>query len=173
MLVEQLKGRTDKTGQFVLTIDDARRRSPTRCSRRRRRPRRQHDAETAERLYRRVMKLDPDDAAAAVQPRQPAARGRPQASRPSRPIAPPSRPIRASRAAWYNLADLLDDQGRTEEAIDCLARALDADPAYADAMFNMALFLQRLEQHAEAAGWWRRYLALDRARRGPPAPSAP
>ena len=39
--------------------------------------------------------------------------------------------------------------------------ALGADPAYADAIFNMGLFLQRLERHDEAAEWWRRYLALD------------
>jgi tetratricopeptide (TPR) repeat protein len=55
----------------------------------------------------------------------------------------------------------LDDQRRTKEAVDCLQRALDADPKYADAMFNMALFLQRLEQHAKAAVWWRRYLEVD------------
>src|SRR5262249_46164280 len=59
------------------------------------------------------------------------------------------------------LADLLDDQDRTREAADCLKRALAADPAYADAVFNLGLFLQRLDQPAEAAGWWRRYLELD------------
>src|ERR1700732_2463031 len=64
-------------------------------------------------------------------------------------------------SAWYKLADVLDDQRRITEAIECLKRALDADPTYADAMFNMGLFLQRLERHDEAAGWWRRYLALD------------
>ncbi len=64
-------------------------------------------------------------------------------------------------AAWYNLADMLDDQRRTTEAIACLRRALDADPAYLDAMFNLGLMLQRLERHAEAAQWWRRYLAVD------------
>jgi tetratricopeptide (TPR) repeat protein len=63
--------------------------------------------------------------------------------------------------AWYNLADLLDDQRRTKEAIACLDRALEADPAYADAMFNMALLLQRVERHADAAEWWRRYLSVD------------
>jgi tetratricopeptide (TPR) repeat protein len=56
---------------------------------------------------------------------------------------------------------MLDDQRRTNEAIDCLRRALDADPTYLDAMFNMGLFLQRLERHAEAALWWRSYLAVD------------
>ena len=53
--------------------------------------------------------------------------------------------------AWYNLSDLLDDQGRSEAAIDCLRRALHAAPEYADAMFNLALLLQRNNKHAEAA----------------------
>jgi tetratricopeptide (TPR) repeat protein len=63
--------------------------------------------------------------------------------------------------AWYNLADVLDEQRRIDEAIECLKRALGADYTYADAMFNMGLLLQRLERHDEAAEWWRRYLALD------------
>jgi tetratricopeptide (TPR) repeat protein len=63
--------------------------------------------------------------------------------------------------AWYNLADLLDAQLRTKEAIACLDRALEAHPDYADAMFNMALLLQQIERHADAAGWWRRYLSID------------
>ncbi len=63
--------------------------------------------------------------------------------------------------AWYNLADLLDDQGRSDKAIDCLERALDADPDYADAIFNLGLLHQRHERHADAAIYWRRYLALD------------
>jgi len=42
--------------------------------------------------------------------------------------------------AWYNLCDLLDEQGRSEAAIDCLRRALQAAPDYADAMFNLALY---------------------------------
>jgi hypothetical protein len=34
-------------------------------------------------------------------------------------------------------------------------------PDYADAMFNLALLLQRTNQYAEAADYWRRYLASD------------
>jgi hypothetical protein len=34
-------------------------------------------------------------------------------------------------------------------------------PDYADAMFNLALVLQRNNKHAEAAEYWRRYLAND------------
>jgi len=45
--------------------------------------------------------------------------------------------------AWYNLGDLLDEQGRSETAIECLRTALRVAPDYADAMFNLALLLQR------------------------------
>src|SRR5262249_40634006 len=62
----------------------------------------------------------------------------------------------------YNFSDLLDEQGRSEAAIDCLRRALQADPDYADAMFNLALLLQRANQPKEAAEYWRQYLATPR-----------
>jgi tetratricopeptide (TPR) repeat protein len=45
--------------------------------------------------------------------------------------------------AWYNLSDLLDEQSRSEAAIDCLRSALRAAPDYADAMFNLAPFTAR------------------------------
>ena len=45
--------------------------------------------------------------------------------------------------AWYNLSDLLDKQGRSEVAIECLRTTLRVAPDYADAMFNLALLLQR------------------------------
>ena len=64
--------------------------------------------------------------------------------------------------AWYNLGDLLDEQGRSEAAIECLRTALRVAPGYADAMFNLALLLQRKNQYAEASDCWRRYLAADR-----------
>jgi tetratricopeptide (TPR) repeat protein len=51
------------------------------------------------------------------------------------------------------------NRARSEAAIDCLRRALHAAPDYGDAMFNLALLLQRLNKHAEAAEYWRRYLA--------------
>jgi tetratricopeptide (TPR) repeat protein len=65
--------------------------------------------------------------------------------------------------AWYNLADLLDDQGRSEAAIECLRKALLVAPGYTDAMFNLALLLQRKGDYAEAAEYWRNYLASDRS----------
>ena len=61
--------------------------------------------------------------------------------------------------AWYNLSDLLDEQGRSEAAIECLRTALRVEPDYADATFNLALLLQRKNEYAEAADYWRRYLA--------------
>ena len=51
--------------------------------------------------------------------------------------------------------------GRTKEAIGLLRKALDVNPAHADCLFNMAVLLQRLEDHREAADYWRRYLMVD------------
>jgi tetratricopeptide (TPR) repeat protein len=66
-----------------------------------------------------------------------------------------------SAEAWYNLSDLLDELCRSEAAIDCLRRALQVAPGHADAMFNLALRLQRASQHKEAGECWRQYLAND------------
>jgi tetratricopeptide (TPR) repeat protein len=52
-------------------------------------------------------------------------------------------------------------QSRSDAAIECLRTALRVAPDYADAMFNLALLLQRTNQYAEAAGYWRRYLGND------------
>jgi tetratricopeptide (TPR) repeat protein len=57
--------------------------------------------------------------------------------------------------------DLLDEQGRVEAAVECFRTALRVAPDYADAIFNLALLLQRINQYAEAANYWRRYLASD------------
>jgi tetratricopeptide (TPR) repeat protein len=51
--------------------------------------------------------------------------------------------------AWYNLSDLLDEQGRVDAAIACLPAALRVAPDYTDAMFNLALLLQRQSQYAQ------------------------
>jgi tetratricopeptide (TPR) repeat protein len=56
---------------------------------------------------------------------------------------------------------MLDEQGRVEAAIECLRTALRVAPDYTDAMFNLALVLQRTNQYAEATVYWRRYLASD------------
>jgi tetratricopeptide (TPR) repeat protein len=161
ILVEQMKGgaRADKTGQLVLDVDrptddadadfDAAQAAEER-----------NDAETAERLYRRVMKIDPADPAAPFNLGNVLrASGRILEAEAAYQAAVKSDPDFA--LAWYNLADLMDEQGRTREAVESLRRAVAADPAYSHAIFNMGLFLQKLERHAEAATWWRRYIELD------------
>jgi len=159
ILIEHMKGRTDKTGQFVLDVeepsDDAdavfQHAQSAEAS---------GDAATAEQLYRRAMNLDPADPAAPFNLGNVLrAMGRSLEAETAYRAAVKADPRFAQ--AWYNLADLLDFQHRAKEAIACLDRALEADPGYADAMFNMALLLQRIERHADAAEWWRRYLSVD------------
>jgi tetratricopeptide (TPR) repeat protein len=161
LLVEQMQGRTDKTGQFVLDVETAADDADAAFAQAQG-AEEQGDAETAERLYRRAMKMDPGDAAAPFNLGNVLrASGRNLEAEAAYRAAAKADPEFAP--AWYNLADALDDQGRAAEAIGCLEHALAADPAYADAMFNMGLLLQRLERHAEAAEWWRRYLKIDSA----------
>jgi tetratricopeptide (TPR) repeat protein len=158
ILVEQLKGRTDNTGQFVLDVDppaddaddifkDAQAAEE------------RGDAAAAEQLYRRAMKMDPGDAAAPFNLGNVLrSAGRSLEAETAYRAAVKANPGFAQ--AWYNLSDLLDDQGRIKEAVTCLIRALEGDPDYADAMYNMALLLQRMERYADAAAWWRRYLSV-------------
>jgi len=158
ILVGQVKGRTDKTGQFVMDVKPAD--NADAVFEEAQAAEESSDIATAERLYRRVMKMDPMDPAAPFNLGNVLrSSGRTLEAEAAYRAAVRADPNFAS--AWYNLADVLDDQRRIDEAIECLERALGADPTYADAMFNMGLFLQRLERHGEAAAWWRRYLALD------------
>jgi tetratricopeptide (TPR) repeat protein len=159
ILVEQMNGRTDRTGQFVLDVeppaDDADAIFAAAQG-----AEEAGDGENAERLYRRLVQIDPSDPTAPFNLGNVLrAGGRNLEAESAYRAAVKADPGFAS--AWYNLADVLDDQKRTEAAVDCLERAVAADPGYADAMFNMGLFLQRLERHADAAIWWRKYLALD------------
>jgi tetratricopeptide (TPR) repeat protein len=45
--------------------------------------------------------------------------------------------------------------------MECFRKSLQVAPDYVDAMFNLALLLQRRNECAEAADYWRRYLAID------------
>jgi len=160
LLVEQLRGRTDSKGQFVLDVaprdDDADAAFALAQS-----AEEAGDTAEAEAHYRRVMKLDPSDAAAGLNlGNLLRARGRNVEAEAAYRAAVKADPRFAP--AWHNLADLLDDAGRLAEAATCEQHALEADPNYADAIFNLALFLQRLDRPSEAAPLWRRYLKLDR-----------
>ncbi len=159
ILIEQLKGRTDKKGQFILPIS-AEGDNPDILFEQAQAAEEANDVVTAERLYRRLMKIDPSDPAAAYNlGNLMNAEGRAVEAEAAYRSAIAAQPSYAD--AWHNLADVLDDQGRTKEAVSCLQRALKHSAENADSMFNLALFLQKLEQHAEAAKWWRQYLKHD------------
>lgn len=156
IVVEHMKGRTDKTGQFMLPVDEARENADE-LFEQAQSAEEANDIETAQRLYRRVMRIDPSDPAAAF-----------NLGNLLRSIGQKVEAEKAYRAAtkadagfaeaWYNLADILDD----DKAAVCLERAVAADPDYADAIFNLGMLHQRNERIAEAAICWRRYLALDK-----------
>lgn len=159
ILIEQMQGRADKSGQFVLPVapsdDDADALFAAAQA-----TEEAGDTAEAERLYRRLINVDAADAAARFNLANLLnAAGRATEAELMYRDATKADPGFAP--AWYNLADALDDRGRTPEAITALEGALKADPDYTDAVFNLALMLQKLERHAEAATQWRRYLKLD------------
>jgi tetratricopeptide (TPR) repeat protein len=159
ILIEQLKGRTDKKGQFVLPMsaqDD----SPDFLFEHAQAAEEANDVATAERLYRRLMKIDPSDPAAPFNlGNLMSSEGRIVEAESAYRAAIAAQPKYAD--AWHNLADVLDEQGRTKEAVSCLERAIQNGSANPDSMFNLALLLQKLEKHSEAAKWWRQYLKHD------------
>jgi tetratricopeptide (TPR) repeat protein len=160
ILVEHMKGRTDKTGQFMLPVSEARE-NPDELFEQAQAAEQAKDIETAQRLYRKVMRIDPDDPAAAFNLgnllRSIGQKIEAEAAYRSATKADPG-----FAEAWYNLADILDDQSQSDQAVTCLKRALDADPNYADAIFNLGLLHQRNDRLTDAAICWRRYLALDK-----------
>src|SRR3984957_6095290 len=157
--VEQAGGRTNKHGQFVLSVDEARH-DPDELFDRAHSAEQAGNVAEAERLYRILMKSDPTDASAPFNLgnmlRAATRTVEAEAALRSATCANP-----AFAEAWYNLADLLDDQGRSEAAIGCLRKALLVAPGYIDAMFNLALLLQRTGEYGDAVEYWRRYLTSD------------
>jgi tetratricopeptide (TPR) repeat protein len=159
ILIEQVQGRADRNGQFVLpvTASDG---DPDTLFEQAQAAEAAGDAAAAERIYRRLIKLDGADPAAPFNlGNLLRSLGRTVEAEASYRVATMADPEYA--AAWYNLADVLDGQGRTQEAVSCLERALAAEPSHADAAFNLAMLLQRLESYPQAAAWWKRYLVLD------------
>jgi tetratricopeptide (TPR) repeat protein len=160
VLVEHMKGRTDKTGQFVMPVGEPQE-DPDALFEQAQSAEEAKDIETAQRLYRKVMRMEPGDPAAAFNLGN-LLRAVGQRIEAEAAYRAATKADAGFAEAWYNLADMLDDQGQSDKAMDCLERALDADPHYGDALFNLGLLHQRCERLAEAAGCWRRYLALDK-----------
>ena len=159
ILIEHQKGWTDKTGQFVLPVEDTQE-SADELFEQAQAAEEAKDFAKAQKLYRKVMRVDPDDPAAAFNlGNLMRALGQAPDAEAAYRAAVKADPGFAE--AWYNLADLLEDRGDCEKSVVCLKRALDADPDYADALFNLALIYQRQEILDEAAQCWRRYLELD------------
>jgi tetratricopeptide (TPR) repeat protein len=157
--VEQPGGRTDKRGQFLFAVDSSAQ-SPDDLFAKAQSAEEAGDIGEAERLYRVLMKSDPRDASAPFNlGNMLRTHGRKVEAEGAFRAATQTDPLFAE--AWYNLGDLLGDQGRSEAAIECLRKALRVAPNYADAVFNLALLLQQKSQYADAAEYWRRYLAHD------------
>jgi len=62
--------------------------------------------------------------------------------------------------AWNHLAVALEEQERTERALDAYTRAREADPAYWQAVFNQGLLLRKLGRDDQAMAAFRRVLEL-------------
>lgn len=61
----------------------------------------------------------------------------------------------------FNLANLLDDEGRSEAALVHYLAALRGDPLCADLHINLALLYEKLGRSAEGREHWRRYLQIE------------
>ena len=64
--------------------------------------------------------------------------------------------------AWFNFADLLRSNGKIGGARHHLLQALKIDPAYADAIYNLAALEYDAGELSQARHWWSRYLLIDR-----------
>lgn len=159
LLVAQLGGLATGKGQFVLDVDDTKD-DPDQLFEQAEAAEEAGDLDAAERLYRRIVKIDTSDVATGFNLADLLKRrGRLVDAEATYRACVRDDPGFAE--AWYNLADLLDDQGRLDAAIDCLVKAVAAEPDYADAIFNLARLQQRKGRLLDAAQNWRRYLALD------------
>lgn len=63
--------------------------------------------------------------------------------------------------AFFDLGNVLDELKRIPEAITAYRRAIELEPRYADAHYNLALALERNGQRRSALQHWTTYLRLD------------
>lgn len=67
----------------------------------------------------------------------------------------------AGSRQWFNLAHALEYVDHLEESAMALERALELDPDFADARFNLALMWERLGEMDRAYSHWREFLRRD------------
>ncbi|TMQ31886.1 MAG: tetratricopeptide repeat protein [Planctomycetota bacterium] len=60
--------------------------------------------------------------------------------------------------AWNNLGNVLAELGEADEAVEALEKALELDPDYGDAHYNLADVLDSQGRKEQAAEHWRSYL---------------
>ncbi len=72
-------------------------------------------------------------------------------------------PTAVAAGAAFHLGNQAAEAGHLEEAIRDLRRAIDLDPEFEEALFNLATVLGRSKRYAEAATLHERILALDPA----------
>lgn len=114
----------------------------------------------AQSLYERLLELDPEHAAAAIN------LGtiyynqrhyeRAEALYRSATVMDPEYAL-----AFFDLGNVLDEMQRLHEAIAAYQRAVQLVPQYADAHYNLALAYERQNQHRRALRHWLMYARLD------------
>lgn len=67
----------------------------------------------------------------------------------------------ATTPAWCSLAEVQEEQGKTEDAIVSYQAALAANPDCADGLFNLALCFEKAGRKLDARRHWFLYLKLD------------
>jgi tetratricopeptide (TPR) repeat protein len=120
------------------------------------------ESTTAEHLFRQVLDLEPNMAAALTNLGNLVYRqGELQEARSFYERALEHDPVQPE--ARYNLANLLEDMGETELAISELRRVCAASPEFADAHYNLGIMLAQVGGAVQAKQCLERYLELDDA----------
>jgi tetratricopeptide (TPR) repeat protein len=111
-------------------------------------------------VYRKVLELDPEHAAANIN------LGTLLYNRQDYALA--EKHYRAAIAidpryalAYFDLGNVLDETGRVTEAIQAYNTALQLAPTYGDAHYNVALAYEKIREPRKALQHWRAYVKLD------------